>query len=137
MTQDAIVLKNFENGIAEVAVMRGTACGGSCGSCESCIYQSEVHLPAINHVNALPGEKVTIESKTSFVYRAALLVYILPIVFLIAGYCIAAAAGASEGACIGAGFGALALGLLGVVISQRNKKPITYHIVSIDEPEGT
>lgn len=137
MTQDAIVLKNFENGIAEVAVTRGTACGGTCGSCESCIYQSEVHLPAINHVNALPGEKVTIESKTSFVYKAALLVYILPILFLIGGYLVAANAGASEGACVGAGFGALAVCLLGIVITQRNKKPVTYHIISIDDSEET
>lgn len=135
MTQDAIVLKNFENGYAEVAVTRGTACGGTCGSCESCIYQSEVHLPAINLVNARPGEKVTIESKTSFVYRAALLVYILPIIFLIAGYMIAATAGGTEGACVGAAFGSMALGLLFVVVTQRNKKPITYHIVSIDSLE--
>ena len=36
MTQDAVVIKVLNEELAEVAVTRGTACGGNCGSCESC-----------------------------------------------------------------------------------------------------
>lgn len=33
MTQNAVVTRILPNGMAEVAVVRGTACGGNCGSC--------------------------------------------------------------------------------------------------------
>ena len=41
MTQDAVVTKVFPNGMAEVVVARGTACGSNCGNCESCVFQNE------------------------------------------------------------------------------------------------
>ena len=43
MTQDAVVTKVLNNGMAEVVVTRGTACGSNCGNCESCAFQNELN----------------------------------------------------------------------------------------------
>ena len=133
MTQDAIVLKTLNNGRAEVAVIRGTACGSNCGNCESCIYQNELHTEAINKAGAKRGQKVVLESRSSLIYKAEFLVYILPMLFLVAGYVCAYKFGASEGICILCGFLALVLSAVILVISQRNRKSIVHVITRIQE----
>lgn len=132
MTQDAIVTKVLPNDMAEVAVARTTACGGNCGSCESCIFQSELKTLARNTIGARIGQKVVIESKSSKIYGAALLVYIMPLVLFIAAYALAYVSGAREGICIAISFLGLALGAAIMVLSQRLKKdknPITFDII--------
>ena len=74
MTQEAVVTKLLPNQMAVVAVTRMTACGGNCGSCESCIFQSELKTLAHNLVEARPGQRVLIESKSSAIFGAAMLV---------------------------------------------------------------
>lgn len=136
MTQDAVVTKLLPQGMAEVAVARSTACGGSCGHCESCVFQSELKTPARNLVQARPGQKVVIASRSSTVFRAAALVYLVPILLLLAGYALAALAGAGEGLCIACSFLGLLLGAGLVVLSQRLRKgeaPIEFDIVIIEE----
>ena len=71
MTQNAVVTKLISRHVAEVEVERGTACGGTCESCEACVFQSRIRAEAPNKVSALPGQKVVIESKTSDVLGAA------------------------------------------------------------------
>lgn len=135
MTQDAIVTKVFGDGMAEVVVTRSTACGNNCGNCESCIFQNELKTRARNLVGARPGQKVIIESQSSKIYKATLLVYILPILLVVAGYIIAAAAGAGEGICILASFPGLAAGGAIIVLSQKRKKDkdqITFDIIQVD-----
>ena len=80
MTQDAIVYRRLANDMAEVVVTRSTACGSNCGNCESCIFQNEIKTVAKNLINAGIGQRVIIESKSSRIYGAALMVYILPMV---------------------------------------------------------
>ena len=63
MTQNAVVTKLISRHVAEVEVERGTACGGTCESCEACVFQSRIRAEALNKVSALPGQKVVIESK--------------------------------------------------------------------------
>ena len=133
MTQDAVVTKLLPNGMAEVAVTRGTACGGNCGSCESCRFQKELHTEARNLIQAQPGQKVTIESKSSRIFGAALLVYVMPLLFFLAGYGLAAALGASESVKILVSFAALLVSACVLVLSQRlnrNKNPITFDIIA-------
>ena len=71
MTQDAVVTKLVSRHVAEVEVERGTACGGTCESCEACVFQNRIRAEAVNKVSALPGQKVVIESKTSDVLGVA------------------------------------------------------------------
>lgn len=136
MTQDAIVIKRLEGGMAEVAVTRGTACGSNCGSCESCIFQSELRTRARNLIDAKPGQRVLIETRSSRIYGAALLVYILPLALALVGFAIAHLLGAEEGPCVAASFVGVILGAIIIVLSQRIKKgrdPITYDIVEFTE----
>ena len=97
MTQEGIVTRLFPHDMAEVAVTRMTACGGNCGSCESCMLQSEVKAIAKNHVSAEPGQRVLIESRTSPVFGAVFLVYVMPLVCFLLGYGAAYAAGLAAG----------------------------------------
>ncbi len=131
MTQDAVVTRLLPNGMAEVAVARSTACGGNCGSCESCIFQSELRTEAKNTIGARPGQKVVIESKSSAVFSAAALVYVMPLLLFLLGYAAAAALGAAEGLCILVSFLCLALGGILLVVTQRKKKErqITFEII--------
>ncbi len=131
MTQDAVVTRAFNNGMAEVAVTRSTACGGNCGNCESCIFQSELKVIAKNLIDAKPGQRVVIESSTKKVFRAAALVYIMPLVLFLAAYALGAVLGMSEGVCVAMSFAGLVLGAVFLVLSQRKSKgqQISFEII--------
>ncbi len=122
MTQDAVVTRVFNNSMAEVAVTRGTACGGNCGNCESCMFQSELKVLAKNLIDAKPGQTVVIESSSKKVFKAVALVYIMPLVLFLAAYTLGAALGMSEGVCIALSFAGLVLGAVILVMSQRKSK---------------
>ena len=75
---------------------------------------------------------MVIESKSSKIYGAALLVYIMPLVLFIAAYALAYVSGAREGICIAVSFLGLALGAAIMVLSQRlrkDKNQITFDII--------
>jgi len=133
MTQEGIVTQTFANNTAEVAVTRMTACGGNCGSCETCMLQSELKTVANNLVGAEPGQRVVIESKSSAVLGAVFLVYVMPLALFLAGYALSYAAGLGEGVCIVSSFVGLAVGALLLILSQRGKKKktISYDIVRL------
>lgn len=133
MTQDAIVFKCLNDAEAEVVVTRSTACGANCGSCEACVFQNELKTVARNRIGAKPGQRVLIESKSSRVYGAIMLVYIVPIVLAVIGCFTAYGLGASEGICVLCTFLGFVLGAVITVMTQRlrrNKNPITFDIVA-------
>ena len=134
MTNNAVVTKLLGADTAEVAVIRMTACGGNCGSCEACRCDSEVRVIASNPHGAKQGQKVVIESRSADIFGAAAIVYILPIVLLFAGYIAGASAGAGEGMCVLLAFAAMLLGTVITVTVQRRKKnkTIAYNIIKID-----
>ena len=133
MTQDAIVIKLLPNAMAEVAVTRSTACGSNCGSCEACIFQSELKAVAKNSIHARPGQRVVIESRTSKVFSAAILVYVMPLVFFVLGFAVASLLGASEGLSILVSFICLILAAVILVLHQKRQseeKQIQFEIIS-------
>ena len=133
MTQDAIVTKLLPDGMAEVVVTRATACGGNCGSCESCMFQSELKTVARNSIQAQPGQKVLIESKSSRIFGAAMLVYVMPLLFFLLGYALAAWTGAKEEIRIALSFAALLVSAVVLVLTQRLRradKSITFDIIA-------
>ncbi len=133
MTQDAVVLKILPNSMAEVVVTRSTACGSNCGNCESCIFQSELKAIANNRIGAKPGQRVVISSSSRTVFSAALLVYIMPLLFFLVGYAVSSSFGASEGVCVLVSFFFLAVSAVVLIVSQKKKgsaKQITYDIIS-------
>ena len=133
MTQDAIVTKLLPNSMAEVVVTRSTACGSNCGNCKSCIFQSELKAVAKNRINARPGQRVVIESRTSKVFSAAVLVYVMPMVLFVLGFVIATVLGASEGLAILVSFLGLILSAVILVQQQRRQsadRQIQFEIIS-------
>lgn len=135
MTQDAVVFRCLDDERAEVVVTRATACGANCESCEACVFQNELKTVARNLIGARPGQRVLIESKSSKVYGAILLVYIVPILLAILGCFAAYAMGASEGICVLCTFLGFLLGAVFTVVTQRlkrDKNPITFDIIKFN-----
>lgn len=135
MTQNAVVTKIIDRRTAEVEVERGTACGGNCGACDACVFQNTIRAAAFNRVSALPGQQVVIESKTSAVLGAAILLYLVPFALLFLGYAVGALLGLAEGGCILIAAVFFSAGVAANVLYQRRKKSsgITFDIISVRE----
>ena len=128
MVQTAKVTRVLADGRAEVAVKRQSACGHDCskcgGGCSELMVSSTVAVIAANPVRAMPGDMVTVESSTSRVLGAAVIVYLVPFLLFFAGYFLSAAVGV-------AGF---ALGLLLAVLWDRRvrrQQAISFCITAI------
>lgn len=134
MTQIATVEKLLRGGMAEISVPRKSACGHDCESCAGCgMTGSSVHALAENPLGAQPGQKVVVESSNKTLYRAVLLVYLVPVVLFLAGYFCSAALG-SEGARYAIAIAAFFVGILPAVWYDRRTRrrgDMTYTIVQL------
>lgn len=129
MEQLVRVQKVLEDGTAQVALIRQSACSGDCHKCTGCgAVGQTLTLIAQNPLGAAEGDRVIIRSDTAPVMKGALVLYILPLVLFFLGYAIGAAFG--WGALIG-GL-AFALGMVGVVVYDRKisaKEKSVYTII--------
>lgn len=128
MKQTGTVTKLLENGVAQVAVERGTACGGHCSGCGECVYGKQILVEAANKIFAKPGDKVTIESETGVIMQAAVLIYLVPVVMLFLGYGLAALLHRSQTECILTSFISLLVGVAIITLVGRRHKKIEYEI---------
>lgn len=136
MTQHGVVTRLLPNRMAEVAVARTTACGGNCPSCESCIFQSEIKTLARNRIDARPGQRVVIATRSRDIFNAAALVYLMPLALLLLTYALAALCGAGEGLRILLSLLAVPVSAGILVLTQRSKKNrdrITFDIIRFAE----
>jgi sigma-E factor negative regulatory protein RseC len=137
MTQTAVVKNVYENGLAEVLVSRTSACGHECsggsGACSGCLFEVKpLSVKARNTVGACVGERVVIETGTGSVLSAAILVYLLPLAFLVAALILASVAGAQEASVVLSGVLSFALGCAASVIINkgiRKDRPLEYIII--------
>jgi len=114
-----LVIKTFENNTAEVVTDRRGACGG-CGhsqGCRSCLTSAKMVSTVQNAAGARPGDVVLIRLKESALWTGAILLYFVPILWLMTGAFIGASFGKSwsmgeSAAAIIFGFLGLALGFL-------------------------
>ena len=132
MTQSGVVTKLLEGGCAEVSVERGTACGGRCDGCETCIYDTTLRIPAVNAVHARVGDRVILESGTGGIMGAAALVYLVPVLLFFAGYAVGAVASLTQGQCILTSLAGLILGAALVVGLGHRHKEIVFRIVGFE-----
>ena len=139
MVQTAKVTKLLEDGRAEVAVKRQSACCHDCskcgGGCSELMVSSTVAVVAENPVRAMPGDRVTVESSTGGVLKAAALVYLAPFALFFLGYFLTAALGMTEGvsaACGGIGFAAGVV--LAILLDRhvRKRRGISFRITAIE-----
>lgn len=87
MEQTVKVRRILPDGQAEVIRIRESACSGDCHKCSGCgAQQQTMLLTARNPIGAQPGDMVVLESDSGTVLKAAMVLYLLPLVLLIAGY---------------------------------------------------
>ncbi|MFZ0728461.1 MAG: SoxR reducing system RseC family protein [Desulfobacterales bacterium] len=82
-----LVLQSFDNGMAEVVTDRRNACGGCEKShgCRSCLTSAKLVATVQNPVSAVKGDVVLIHLTESALRAGAVLLYIIPILWLMAG----------------------------------------------------
>ena len=136
MKQSGTVVKILDIGMAKVVVSRGTACGGNCSSCGGscsggCQENPDPVIKAYNPVRAGAGSRVTVESGTGTVMKAAVLAYILPMAVMVCAFAVAYSMGLSEGLCVAVSFAALVLTAAVLVVTDRRRKKITYTITAV------
>jgi len=77
----------YDNGTAQVIHIRESACSGDCHKCSGCGAAKEAVLfTAANPIGARRGDLVKVESATGPVLKAAVVLYILPLVLFFLGY---------------------------------------------------
>lgn len=134
MQQRVQVARIFPDGYAEVFVQRESACSGDCHKCSGCgAAKQQVFVRARNAIGARPGDKVIVSSDDRQILPAMLVVYILPLVLLLAGYFAGLGLGILPGITAAAGF---ALGIVLMILYNRHvqrKQPVTFVITGYAE----
>ena len=131
MEQLVRVKETYDDGTAMVIHVRESACSGDCHKCSGCGAAKEAVLfTADNLIGARRGDLVKVESDTGTVLKAAVVLYVLPLVLFFLGYYLGELSGIGGAliACLG-----FVLGVAIVVIYDRTvvrKKNIGYAITA-------
>ena len=130
MEQIVRVYRLCEDGQAEIIHVRESACSGDCHKCSGCGAAKEtILLTADNPIGASVGDLVNLRSETGPVLKAAVMLYMMPLVLFFAGYAAGAALGLSGGV-----FGSLAfvLSVILIVMYDRHiaKKDNTIYTIT-------
>lgn len=117
MRQQVEVKSVTPDGYAQVAAIRRSACSGDCHKCSGCgAVVQEVQVRAKNRIGARPGDHVIVETGNGAMFTALLVVYLLPVLLLLAGYILGEVLGISPGLCSLVGF---ALGIVVILLYNR------------------
>ena len=131
MEQLVRVRETHDDGTAAVIHIRQSACSGDCHKCSGCGAAKEaVIFTADNPIGAVAGDLVRVESSTAPVLKAAVVLYVLPLVLFFLGYWLGTLLG-SFGA-LGGGLGFL-LGIVIIIAYDRlvvNKADLRYTITA-------
>lgn len=87
MEQLVRVKEAYDDGTAAVIHIRESACSGDCHKCSGCGAAKEAVLfTADNLIGARRGDLVKVESATGPVMKAAVVLYVIPLVLFFLGY---------------------------------------------------
>ena len=130
MEQLVRVKEVYPDGTAQVIHIRESACSGDCHKCSGCGAAKEAVLfTADNPIGARRGDLVKVESATGPVLKAAVVLYMMPLVLFFLGYALGAALEISGAlmACLG-----FVLGIVLVVVYDRrfSKKVNTVYTIT-------
>ncbi len=117
MEQVVRVKETYNNGTAQVLLIRESACSGDCHKCSGCGAAKETLLvTAENPIRARKGDLVTIRSESAPVLKAAAVLYVMPLLLFFLGYALGDALAVSGGlmGCLG-----FVLGIVLVVMYDR------------------
>ncbi len=131
MEQLVRVREARSDGIAVVIHVRESACSGDCHKCSGCGAAKEAMIfEAQNPIGARRGDLVKVESDTATVLKAAMVLYVLPLVLFFLGYYLGTLLGDFGALCGCLGF---CLGVGIIVLYDRKvmkKKNIGYTITA-------
>ena len=131
MEQTVRVREVHSDGTAAVIHVRESACSGDCHKCSGCGAAKEaVVFTADNPIGAKRGDLVKVESSTAPVLKAAVVLYVLPLVLFFLGYWLGTLPGTFG--TIGGVLGFM-LGVVIVIVYDRlvvNKANIRYTITA-------
>jgi sigma-E factor negative regulatory protein RseC len=100
-TEEGIVTR-ADGALAEVKTVKTEACA-SCSAKGFCHDSGrEMTVSVLNSVNARPGDRVRLEIATGAFVKVMFLLYIVPVLALLAGALIGLAVGGDEAAAVGA-----------------------------------
>lgn len=127
MRQKATVDRLLADHMAEVLVVRESACSGDCHKCAGCGSVTQtLRVTAENQISAQRGDVVYLEGDTAVVLKGAALVYLVPLVTFLVAYFAAMSLGSWA---ILIGFAAFALGMIPAFVYNRKMKNPRYTIV--------
>ena len=130
MEQLVRVREVYDNGTAQVVCIRESACSGDCHKCSGCGAAKEaVLVTADNPIGAGVGDLVNICSETGPVLKAAVVLYMMPLILFFAGYAMGAAFEISGAVTGGAAF---VLSVVLIVLYDRRmaKKDNTIYTIT-------
>ena len=131
MEQLVRVKEAYPDGTAMVIHVRESACSGDCHKCSGCGAAKEAVLfTADNPIGAGTGDLVKVESDSGIVLKAAVVLYVLPLVLFFLGYYIGDVLWGLGALAGGLGF---VLGVAVIVLYDRKvirKKNIGYTITA-------
>ena len=134
MEQTVRVRECRPDGTSQVIHVRESACSGDCHKCSGCGAAKEaVVFTAQNPIGAKVGDLVKVESQTAPVLKAAVVLYVLPLVLFFLGYYLGTLPGSFG---VLGGLAGFSLGIAGVIAYDRlvlQKKNISYTITSFAE----
>jgi len=125
---------------AEISVKRSSACGDNCGSCEGGCDVQGVSIMSKNTIGAKVGDYVEIRTQTSTVLKSVFILYIIPLIMMIAGITIGInifkSLGVKNYELLGFSIGVLFLAFSYVLLrtidrKAKQKKEISFEIVNI------
>ena len=108
MEQLVKVKEVFDDGTADVLLIRESACSGDCHKCSGCGAAKETMIVrAENNIHASVGDLVKVESATGPVMKAAVVLYVIPLVLFFLGYYLGTLPGSlgALGGCLGFALG--------------------------------
>lgn len=142
MEQIAVVKTVMENGMAQIAVERETACGAAhscseCAGCEKMMTRTHNVVTAYNDARANPGDVVKVRSENAAFFKTAAIVYLLPLLLLLVFYGLSSLMplpSMAEGFRLLIGTVGFCVGILVAVLWDRHMKKINglrFHIVEV------
>ena len=134
MEQLVRVKEVHPDGTATVLCVRESACSGDCHKCSGCGAAKEaILLEADNPIGAERGQMVKLVSETGPVLKAAVVLYMLPLVLFFVGYALGAALGFSGGLFGGLAFGLSILLIVAYDRTMQKKDKTIYTITGFAE----
>ena len=119
--QQTGIVQESKNGFVKVKIVRGSACGDSCASCNLCPGRETV-IEAKNECGANIGDCVVLDMEGGKVINAAFLAYIVPVIALILGTLLGTGVSKSENIGILCGFILLAFSFLVIHVADKRLK---------------